>query len=53
MKEQKIQNLIESYEILKKIYNNSEDQYGAGFADGREQTLQSVIEDLKEILDTE
>ena len=51
MKEQ-IQNLIRQYEQqLTKIFNNGYDSYGAGFADGQEDQLRSVIEDLKEIIE--
>lgn len=50
MKEQ-IQNLISQYENqLTKIFNNAPDDYGAGFADGAESKLISVIEDLKELI---
>lgn len=50
MKEQ-IQNLISQYESqLTKIFNNAPDNYGAGYADGRESELKSVIEDLKELI---
>lgn len=51
MKEEKIKNLIESYELaLKNTFPIGEDW---GFFDGKEQTLRSVIEDLKDILDNE
>lgn len=51
MKEQ-IQNLINQYEnqLIRGIYNSEYDSYGAGFADGRESELKSVIEDLKELI---
>ena len=50
MKEQ-IQALIAQYEQqLTKIFNNSGDDYGAGFADGAESELISVIADLNELI---
>ncbi len=53
MKEE-IQNLITQYENqLTKIFNNSGDEYGAGFADGVESELKSVIEDLKKLIGKE
>lgn len=50
MKEQ-IEALIRQYESqLTKIFNNGYNSYGAGYADGRESELKSVIEDLKELI---
>lgn len=49
MKEQ-IQALIERYQqSITKIYG-APDDYGAGYEDGRASELESVIEDLKEII---
>jgi len=50
VKEQ-IQALIAQYEQqLTKIFNNGYNSYGAGVADGTEEQLKSVIEDLKELI---